>query len=297
MAEDESVKSWSRFSGVLRDLATPLTVAIVGLLASIYVNRQQQLDANQRAYSELVSQREAADTNLRIEMFKTVLEGFLRQGTDSIQDQILKLEILAYNFNESLDLGPLFQDVFRRVNSSKADVTDANRERLRHVASDVVFKQVESLTFELGVAKDAPVIDFQELNANPAGISNLLNETLQLRYPDTDSVHHPGRRFKIDVFGRDAKQEQLMVHLTISPPGQLGADAPPEVDVRFGVGYFDFPAINNTRLSNGERCAVVVRNMDQDSAKISLVYFPANRAGLKDRMYVEEILDQMSRIK
>ena len=32
---------WAKVSGLLRDLATPLTVAIVGLLASIYVNRQQ----------------------------------------------------------------------------------------------------------------------------------------------------------------------------------------------------------------------------------------------------------------
>src|SRR4029077_7734993 len=107
---------WAKVSGLLRDLATPLTVAIVGLLASIYVNPQQALEANQRAFAELVSQRESADTNLRIEMFKTVLSGFLTQGTGGVSDQILKLEILAYNFNESMDLGPLFRDVFRRVN-------------------------------------------------------------------------------------------------------------------------------------------------------------------------------------
>jgi hypothetical protein len=286
---------WSKFSGLLRDLATPLTVAIVGLLASIYVNRQQALEANQRAFAELVSQRESADTNLRIEMFKTVLSGFLTQGTGAVSDQILKLEILAYNFNESMDLGPLFQDVFRRVNASNPD--DPNRQRLTRVSSDVVHKQVEALIFELGVAKDAPVIDFDELKTNPAGISNLINEVLRLRYSEAEAVGHPERRFKLDVFGRDEKQQELTVHLVISPPGQVGPDVKPEIDVKFSVGYFDFPAINNTRLTNGERCAVVVRNMDEHSAKIGLVYFPANRAGLKDRMYVEEIVNQMSRIK
>ena len=285
---------WAKASGLLRDLATPLTVAIVGLLASIYVNRQQALEANQRAFAELVSQRESADTNLRIEMFKTVLSGFLTQGT-GVSDQILKLEILAYNFNESMDLGPLFQDVFRRVNANNPD--DPNRQRLTRVASDVVHKQVEALTFELGVAKDTAVIDFEELKTNPAGISNLVNEVLRLRYPETEAVGHPERRFKLDVFGRDEKQQELSIHLVISPPGQVGPDVKPEIDVRFSVGYFDFPAINNTRLSNGERCAVVVRNMDEHSARISLIYFPANRAGLKDRMYVEEIVNQMSRIK
>lgn len=293
MADERPPSGWARFSGILRDLATPLTVAIVGLLASVYVNKQQAQDANQRAFAELITQRESADTNLRIEMFKTVLEGFLRQDTTNVQDQILKLEILAYNFNESLDLGPLFQDVFRRINNQ--DPNDPNRQRLTRVASDVVFKQVESLTFEVGVAKDA-LIDFEELAKNPAGISNVLDADLALNYLQPEvAAQHPKRRFKISVFGRDEKQQQLMVHLTVSPPGQ--PDAPPEVDVRFSVGFFDFPAINNTRLSGGERCAVVVRNMDQYSAKISLVYFPANRAGLKDRMYVEEVVDQMSRLK
>ncbi len=286
---------WRRFSGLMRDLATPLTVAIVGLLASVYVNKQQLRDANQRAFAELVSQRESADTNLRIEMFKTVLEGFLRQGAGNVQDQILKLEILAYNFNESLDLGPLFQDVYRRVNNTDPD--DPDHRRLTLVASNVVFKQVEALTFEVGVVKDAPVIDFEELKANPAGLSNVINDVARLKYPEPTAATHPERRFKLDVFTRDEKQQELTVHLVISPPGQTGPEVKPEIDVRFQVGYFDFPAINNTRLSNGERCAVVVRNMDEASARISLVYFPANRAGLKDRMYVEEIISQMSQLK
>lgn len=291
----EKPSRWSKAGGVLRDLATPLTVAIVGLLASLYVNKQQAFDANQRAFAELVSQRESADTNLRIEMFKTVLDGFLKQDSENVPDQILKLEILAYNFNESLDLGPLFQDVFRRISNSTAD--DPNRARLTRVATDVVFKQVEALTFELGTWKDPPVIDFEELKANPAGIPNLINEVMRLRYDEPNAVHHPERRFKVDIFGRDDRQRELIVHLVISPPGKVGPDETPEVDIRFNLGYFDFPAINNTRLSNGERCAVVVRNMDENSAKITLVYFPANRAGLKDRMYVEEVLDQMSRLK
>lgn len=285
---------WARFSGLLRDLATPLTVAIVGLLASIYVNRQQSLEANQRAFAELISQRESADTNLRIEMFKTVLEGFLKQGTGNSSEQILKLEILAYNFNESLDLGPLFQDVYRRIGGNP---NDPDHDRLTRVASDVVARQVESLTFEVGVAKDAPVIDFEELKSSPVGISNLINEVDSLHYSKEDALRHPERRFKVDVFGRDEKRNELSIHLVISPPGQTGPEVKPEIDVRFSVGHFDFPSINNTRLSNGERCAVVVRNMDDSSAKISLVYFPANRAGLKDRMYVEEILNQMSQIK
>jgi hypothetical protein len=292
---EKTNKSWIKASGLLRDLATPLSVAIVGLLASVYVNKQQSADSNQRAFAELITQREAADTNLRIEMFKTVLSGFLKPGDEGLPDQILKLEILAYNFNESLDLGPLFQDVFRRVNANPAN--EQYRERLNRVAQDVVFKQVESLTFEVGVSKDAPVIDFDELKAKPEGLTDVINDIEHLRYGGSASTDHPERRFKLDVFARDEKLKELTVHLVVSPPGQTGTDVKPEVDVRFNVGYFDFPAINNTRLSNGERCAIIIRNMDESSAKLSLVYFPASRAGQKDRMNVEEILNQRNQLK
>jgi len=292
MAEEPSIPK--KAGTLLRDLATPLSVAVVGVLTSVYVNNQQTSDANQRAFAELTSQRETSDTNLRIEMFKTVLGGFLQQGPDSIPEQMLKLEILAYNFNESLDLSPLFQDVFRRVNSNNPD--NPNLERLKKVAADVVFKQVESLTFDIGVSKDT-LVDFDEFKTNPAGIPNAITEVMRLRYPEPQASEHLERRFKLDVFARDPERQELTIHLVVSPPGKLGMDTEPEIDVKFSLGYFDFPSIDNTRLSNGERCAVVVRNMDQRSARISLVYFPANRAGLKDRMYVEEVLQQMVHVR
>src|SRR2546430_2509544 len=80
MAENATEPKRSRLGGLLRDLATPLTVAIVGLLASIYVNNKQSLEANQRAFAEPINQREGADTKLRIQMFKTVLQGFPRSA-------------------------------------------------------------------------------------------------------------------------------------------------------------------------------------------------------------------------
>ena len=284
---------WENARALAGNLATPLTVAIVGVLTSVYVNQQQTAETNRRAFTELLSQREEADTNLRREMFKTVLDSVLQKGSNDLLEQILKLEILAYNFHESLDLGPLFQDVLRRVDPSNPN--DPNLQRLTKVAADVVFKQVEGLTFDIGVSKDAQV-DFAELKADPSGIPNVIDEVLRLRYPEREAALHPARRFRLDVFGRDLKQQELRLHLRISPAGADASSDEAEVDVEFSVGYFDFPSINNTRLSNGERCAVVVRNMDQDSARIILVYFPANRAGLKDRMYVEEVLQQMVRV-
>ena len=43
------------------------------------------------------------------------------------------------------------------------------------------------------------------------------------------------------------------------------------------VGFYDFPMIDNTRLSEDQRCAVVLDNFCEDAectAEITLVYFP-----------------------
>jgi hypothetical protein len=164
------------------------------------------------------------------------------------------------------------------------------------VASDIVFKQVEALTFELGVSKEAPVIDFEELQKNPAGIANLINDAERLRYSGEEAARHPERRFKLDVFGRSDDGQELTVHLVVSPPGQTGPEVKPEVDVRFSLGYFDFPSINNTPFEWGAlRDCSAQHGRGKRQGQSGL--FPASRAGLKDRMYVEEILSQMNQIK
>lgn len=52
----------------------------------------------------------------------------------------------------------------------------------------IVFKQVEALTFELGVSRDAPVIDFEELPKSPVGITNLINDVERLRYSGEEAT-------------------------------------------------------------------------------------------------------------
>jgi len=44
----------------------------------------------------------------------------------------------------------------------------------------------------------------------------------------------------------------------------------------FWTGFFDFPMIDNTRLANDQRCSVVVNSFEDNSADITLVYFPAH---------------------
>jgi hypothetical protein len=260
-------------------------------MTSSYLDRQQTTDSNYRAFAGLISQREEGDTNLRKDMFKTVLESFLKPQTSTVDDQLLKLEILAYNFHDSLDLGPIFQDVLRRIRAN----TEEGREqvyRLTKVATDVISKQVEALKTDVGAGADGR---FDAAKKDPNAY--VIDQVLSMRLPDKrQAAEHPQRRFRVQVMSRNLDRKELHVRLLVSVPGQTDVADAPEVDVRFTLGFFAFPDINNTRLSNGERCALVLTRMEDELADVGLVYFPANRASLKDRMYVEELLHEMLHI-
>jgi hypothetical protein len=52
--------------------------------------------------------------------------------------------------------------------------------------------------------------------------------------------------------------------------------------------------IDNTRLSNDQRVAVVLTDMNPAGASLSLVYFPGSRASLREKPYYEEILKKLA---
>jgi hypothetical protein len=58
---------------------------------------------------------------------------------------------------------------------------------------------------------------------------------------------------------------------------------------------FDFPMIDNTRLSGGERTAVSLTALNPSVLSVSMTYFPASRASLKDKPYYDEVIRDLVR--
>jgi hypothetical protein len=61
------------------------------------------------------------------------------------------------------------------------------------------------------------------------------------------------------------------------------------------VDLFDFPMIDNTRLSGSERCAVSLTALNPNIVSVSLAYFPSSRASLKDKPYYDEVIRDLVR--
>ena len=55
----------------------------------------------------------------------------------------------------------------------------------------------------------------------------------------------------------------------------------------FWISFFDFPLVDNTFLSIDERYAVILDSINDEEAKVSLLYFPASYAGFKEKSYYQ----------
>ena len=148
-------------------LGTAVVVGLVGIFGSSFLARQQEAETNLRLYTELMSRREEADTSLRKEMFNSIITNFLKPSANQPPEKrVLNIEMLAYNFHDSLDLGPLFKDVYNELELDRTR-NQPYIDRLTRVTRDVVDKQVAMLA-EAGGKRDGNII-FEQLKDQPGG--------------------------------------------------------------------------------------------------------------------------------
>ena len=268
----------------------PLAASILGFVFNYSLSKSQARDSDMRLYTEMMGRREQADSDLRKDMFKAILDKFMSnnekmKGPEKLDQQILELELLAYNFHESLDIGPLFKNLHRQILSLNGAESAEMRDRLEDLAQEVKAQQLSVLTgmerfgtdnqasanskADLRTDVQLPTIDAPQGNV----MSGLLRDEPQnLEGPETlyclylDSGDHPPlyRQFKL-AFTRYSVSKRDLRFGSVSPVLLVRATARryfnplrAEVDTRFWVGLFAFPMIDNTRLSDGERCAVTV---------------------------------------
>jgi len=283
---------WDRLQIVLQPvggLFTALAIGLLGFRSSDYLERRQAADTNARLYSELMSRREESESALRKDMFQTIIGSFVNanaRGTD-LNSEVLNLELLAYNFHESLNLKPLFMDMRRRIveGQTKATTAEGRAEyqgymtRLERVAREIARKQIIVLE---GVGKrfDRTI----DMTTDPIGT------TLE---PATLTLESTPATFSLDVLDVNLPDREILVGLSVDTPDSIQGRQ--TKSAAFTVSYFDFPMIDNTRLAGGDRCAVVLNGFSEHSADITLVYFPGAYASLKEKPYYSEVIESIRR--
>ena len=327
-------------------LATAAVVAYIGYLSSNILQDRQQTNAKVQLYAQIMSSREEAETGLRREMFNSIIQTFLREqpGTPArpprleLEQRLLALQLLTYNFHDALDLGPLFKYLEQQAirvyaNDTNAETqeseTDAEaRERksnglkttlgkLKRTARDVITKQIavlesdgatKSEDFILSYSKrGVPNINqvFPEAREEPKQSAFWFFDADQADDAEQEYTKLPPKHFRVEMIAWDFDNEEVKVRLKVLDPETKEL----EIDETFWVGSFDFPLIDNTRLSGGGRCAVVLEKfypyeppekikeneIEEElygEVTLGLIYFPGSRASLKSRPYYDEVIRQ-----
>jgi hypothetical protein len=271
---------WDKVDVVLRPLnglLTALTVALLGYYTSNIVRQQETRDSNERVYTQLMSSREQAESGLRKDMFLSIIQIFQRPEQTSIEAKMLNLEMLAYNFHDSLNLKPLFASVDREITTTKDSDKPYYIGRLNQVSKEIITRQLVLLE-QVG-SKFGRNVDFDKLKANPGGFE---------LEPEKLSLDGTEREFMLSILDFDLKTRQIKVELGVRSTGNAAVQRRV-----FNVGVYDFPMIDNTRLSNDQRAAIVVNQLNDAGADLTLVYFPGSYASLKEKVSYDEVVEKL----
>jgi hypothetical protein len=305
---------------LIKVLALPLVTLVLGYWFNASLNERQQIDNNVRLYAEMMGRREEADSNLRKDMFNSILTTFMAKdpnlrvtAEEQIRQQILSLELLAYNFHESLDIAPLFKEVGRRIPAEETPTNGELRGRLDSVALQVIEHQLTALsdvgTVERGDALPDKIKDLQahimfgaRAIPDPSVKPGEGAARVCLSMEASDGTRHY-RQFLLELIGYNQMAHEVQVRLYVSKnltaeqcqQATLDLEGQREIDTNFVVGLFDFPMIDNTRLSGSERCAVSLTVLNPSVVSLTLAYFPASRASLKDKPYYDEVIKNLVR--
>ncbi len=296
----EKRDTWDKIEIILHPLGgllTALTIALVSYFGSAYLNGRQNNDSKIRLYTELMSSREQSESALRKDMFNSIL-GTILKDSHSLDENILQLELLAYNFHESLNLMPLFVYLDRQIASEKnIKLKEEYRNRLYKMAGDVISKQISSL--EGAATRETMFITFQgdSVKYKPGLSQEFAMDWKDSKvFYDTVKVGNTTNVYKRVVFlkasGYNVDEKRVNVRLDIET--SLNAKFVNMVTQEFTIDYFQFPMIDNTRLSNDMRCAVVMRDFDfPNFIEVDILYFPGSHSSLKEKPYYDEVVKKL----
>lgn len=278
-------------------LITAMTIALISYFGSVYLNNKQDNESKIRLYTELMSSREQAESALRKDMFNSIL-GTILKDSHSLDENILQLELLAYNFHESLNLMPLFVYLNRQIALEKDfSKREEFRKRLYKMARDITSKQISSL--EGAASRETMFITFTgDSNVYQPGQSQELaiNWTDSKTFYDTVRLAEAENAYKRVVFikANSFNVDEKSVNIRLDVETTINEKYSNMVTQEFTIDYFQFPMIDNTRLSNDMRCAVVMRDFDYPNfIEIDILYFPGSHSSLKEKPYYDEVVKKL----
>jgi hypothetical protein len=288
------------------DILVKVIAALVAIFVTVIAGRYQ----SSMTTSNLLVQREQSDSNLRASMFKDLISPILssKNGTITIDQELLLVKMLELNFNEHFELSPLLMYVDDRLANTKNDEMNATqkeiaRNSLRSTAQRVIQQQLASLSksnedsrpelqtciyyFQLEESKspknpkDIPPAKRSCSILQEAYFDDLIKvESPNGRYTLSFTIKAPdnwqNQRFQVDMVVNDNKESEKNKNTvdTIKEATKNYTDKKQLIyekqitSPEFQLTWFDFPFTDNTLLADGTRFSLVMDKVKLDRENI-----------------------------
>jgi len=277
--------TWDKIQVISSAIVIPFTVAILAFFANNYLEKRQASEERIQLYSELMGKREASESALRKDMFSSIIDSFVNDKNESLEEDTLNIELLAYNFHDSLNLKPLFIHLQNKIKASEKpeDQDKKNRllTRLNILSEEIIDSQLYVLkevadTEEIIIKYD--VLDTEFITKNFILNIEGIKREIEIQVNEHDAINN---RFQVALFINDLLDENSEVFLVNQS----------------WITLFDFPTVDSVRLSKDGRLSVSITDYDDLSAVLTVALFPGSYASLKEKPYYEDILKQLQEVE
>lgn len=277
--------TWDKIQVISSAIVIPLTVAILAFFANNYLEKRQASEERIQLYSELMGKREASESALRKDMFSSIIDSFVNDKNESLEEDTLNIELLAYNFHDSLNLKPLFIHLQNKIKASEKpedqDKKDRLLARLNILSEEIIDSQLYVLkevadTEEIIIKYD--VLDTEFITKNFILNIEGIKREIEIQVNEHDAINN---RFQVALFINDLLDENSEVFLVNQS----------------WITLFDFPTVDSVRLSKDGRLSVSITDYDDLSAVLTVALFPGSYASLKEKPYYEDILKQLQEVE
>ena len=320
---------WQKVESFAKIVAA-VAVTIGSVWIPYVIGRTSEQSDRAKVYMQVMSEREKADTAIRQEMFKTLLTNYLgrfedkkdaAESEESFRKRIMFLNLLTLNFQEYLNARPLFEDVYQRLEKAEQrDGKDGKAYRIwgelqkdlfrvaRNAASGqaaMLTRSGLSRTFNLTKGKAVcirlysvenlveltdkfekqPLLDRKTESCSDASVQD--SRRMDKGFPAIDveleEVNESGVRVKVTPYQESFRNGTLNFVQSLKP-------------IKFEVSFFDLPYMDNTRLFDGSRFALLLSYVDkkEETAEINAIIFKGEFMSLRDRPFFEEMLQKLN---
>lgn len=313
--KQRSRDKWDYIEILLRPASaflTALTVALIGWFgqqalkdrvnadtdrantAQAAETRRTEITQNYRLYSELLSKREDAESGLRKDMFSTILKEFFlvqnsNNGQRDVAKRLLKLEMLALNFGDALSLSPLFIELDKDIDNNsypretaKLDRT-RDRQRLHSLARRVSQQQLSALS--TGGKSWEFSIPIENLKSGKSFLWPYDDNKQNSHEVELEDVK---RSYTFTFSQADEEYKTVVVELEIQTAGKAIV-----IEREFELNYFNFPMVDNTRLSDDQRFALIMTNFEDKAIHFAAICFPGKYSSQRDKPFLDDVIHRL----